>query len=316
MKSALPKNAFPAIVWTRQQKTSAQPEGGSLEQGQPLDPRTAPGPVTLSTSNLEGLAAFYHDRLGLSHVGREGGTLSLGVGRMELLRLVGEPGAVPAAGTTGLFHFALLLPSRAALARALRHLAENRTPLQGAADHAVSEAIYLADPDGNGIEIYHDKPREEWPYLDGKLRMTNDPLDLEALWEEGVAGTSTWKGLPAETHMGHVHLRVAEVEAAVTFYRDVIGLELTARMGSQAAFLSAGGYHHHIAVNTWGSLGAPPPPPGSAGLREFSLVMAGQAQIELVVAQARAAGVKVKRSSVDASLSDPSQNALRLVAMD
>ena len=285
-----------------------------MEAEPKLDPRTTPGPVTLATGSLASLAAFYHEQLGLSSIDREGDTLSLGVGKLELLRLVEKPGANPARGAPGLYHFALLLPSRAALARALRHLAESRTPLQGAAIHAVSEAIYLDDPEGNGIEIYHDRPREEWPYANGQLRMTTDPLDLETLWDEAAADPTPWKGLPAGTRMGHVHLRVADVEAAVGFYRDVVGLDVTARMGSQAAFLSAGGYHHHLAVNSWGSAGSPSAPEGAAGLVEFHLVLADQAEIEFVVARAREAGIECTRTRVDAVLHDPSGNAVRLVA--
>ena len=187
--------------------------------------------------------------------------------------LVEEPGARPGRGYTGLYHFALLLPARVELARWLAHAARTRIPLQGLSDHFVSEAIYLGDPDGHGIEIYADRPRERWEGIVAQ-RMTTLPMDVDDLFRElDDPATEPFEGLPAGTVMGHVHLRVAAIPETVAFYRDLLGFGLMAQLGNQAAFLSAGGYHHHLGANTWESAGAPPPPAGTAALRHATIVL-------------------------------------------
>ena len=193
------------------------------------------------------------------------------------------PGAQPAPGRTGLFHFALLLPDRRSLASWVAHAVRTRVRLAGASDHFVSEAIYLSDPDRHGIEIYADRPRELW---DGQVaeRMGTDPLDLDGLLGElGDPQTAPFDGQPVGTTMGHVHLQVSQIPPAVEFYRDLLGFGLMAEYGGQAAFLSAGGYHHHVGANTWRSGGAGPPEPGAAALRRFEIVLPDAAERDRLV---------------------------------
>jgi catechol 2,3-dioxygenase len=228
------------------------------------------GPVHLTVGHLARSLDYYRDAIGLEVLDERAGEASLGAGDSELLRLVEEPGAAPADGYTGLFHFALLVPERADLARWLAHAVNRRVPLTGASDHFVSEALYLRDPDHHGIEIYWDRPRATW---EGQVnRMGTWPLDLDGLLAEAQA---SFGGLPEGTTMGHVHLRVADVDETVAFYRDLLGFDLMTQLGPQAAFLSAGGYHHHIGANTWESAGAPPAPVGTAALRQFTVLVPG-----------------------------------------
>ena len=270
---------------------------------------TTVGPVSLTVGDLSRSLAFYTERLGFRVHAEADNSARLGAGGSDLLILVERKGARPAPGSTGLFHFAVLLPSREALAHSLARLVDTRTALQGASDHVVSEALYLADPEGNGIELYRDRPRAEWSWDDGMVRMATDPLDVETLLNEGRAMGSAWRGLPDATVMGHVHLRVASIAPAERFYCDLLGFELTARYGPRASFVSSGGYHHHIAFNTWGGVGAPPPPDGAAGLREFVVTLADREEVERVLQRMRAAGIPVDEGAV---VRDPSGNAVRL----
>jgi catechol 2,3-dioxygenase len=268
------------------------------------------GAVHLTVADLEGSLAFYRDAIGLELLARDGAQATLGAGATRLLELVEVPGAKPSPGRTGLFHFALLLPDRASLARWVAHAIRERVRLAGASDHYVSEAIYLSDPDRHGIEIYADRPRERW---EGQVaeRMGTDPLDLENLLAElDDPATAAFEGQPAGTTMGHVHLQVADVADSVRFYRD-LGFGLMAEYGGQAAFLSAGGYHHHVGVNTWRSGGAPPPPPGSAALRRFEVVLPDAAARDALAA---ATGAQPGDDPRGPSLRDPSQNELVLLA--
>ena len=230
------------------------------------------GRVDLSVSDLGRSLDYYTEAIGLTVLSQNGGEAILGAGSDELLRLVEEPGARPVTGFSGLFHFALLVPERVALARWLAHSVRERVQLTGASDHTVSEALYLRDPDRHGIEIYADRPREQWEGRVGRL-MGTAPLDLDDLLSTLPEGDVAFAGLPTGTRMGHVHLCVADVDASVGFYRDRLGLDLIAQLGPQAAFLSAGGYHHHLAVNTWESRGARAAPEGTARLLDFQLVL-------------------------------------------
>jgi catechol 2,3-dioxygenase len=229
------------------------------------------GPVELSVSDLERSLGYYRNAIGLDLLAVNGGDASLGAGGTELLRLVEEPGARPSHGYSGLFHFALLVPDRASLGQWLAHVARDRVALTGASDHTVSEALYLRDPDHHGIEIYADRPREQWEGRVGQL-MGSIPLDLEDLVAEA---DDDFDGLPDGTTMGHVHLSVADVDETTRFYRDRLGLDVTAQLGDQAVFLSAGGYHHHLGGNTWNSRGAGQAPPGMARLQSFTIVVPG-----------------------------------------
>ena len=221
-----------------------------------LPATTRMGAVHLTVADLARSLEFYRTSIGLELLGQAGERATLGLGEQRLLELVEVPGAQPAPGRTGLFHFALLLPDRRSLAAWLAHAMRERVRLAGASDHFVSEAIYLSDPDRHGIEIYADRPRSLW---EGKVaeRMGTDPLDLEGLLAElDDPATAPFETQPFGTTMGHVHLQVSQVARAIEFYRDVIGFDLMAEYGGQAAFLSAGGYHHHLGGNTWRSGGA------------------------------------------------------------
>jgi catechol 2,3-dioxygenase len=272
---------------------------------------TTMGPVELTVADLDRSLDFYRSALGLEVLERDDGTARVGAGERALVALVEEPGATPAPRSTGLFHFALLVPERVDLARWLAHAARERVQLQGLSDHFVSEAIYLADPDQHGIEVYADRPRERW---EGQVeRMTTLPLDVQGLLGElEDPETAPFDGLAAGTTMGHVHLQVGSVPEAVQFYRDVLGLDLMAMYGTQAAFLSAGGYHHHVGANTWNSLGAGPPPPGSAALRHATLVLPDGAERDRVAARVADAGGTPEEHGDDLLVRDPAGNALVL----
>lgn len=278
----------------------------------PIDPRTTIGPVALTVSDLDRSLRFYERDLGLVLHHREGPEASLGTEGADLLLLTEHRAARRVARTTGLYHFAILLPSRAALARALAHLLARDVPLQGASDHLVSEALYLADPDGNGIELYRDRPRGEWVYDRTGLRMTTEALDLGDLLAELEREPGPWRGLPAESTMGHIHLHVADLGAAEAFYAGVLGFDVVTRYGRSASFLSAGGYHHHIGINTWVGAGAPTPPPDAVGLREFVVRLPDRAALGAVIDRLRAAGVAVEDSPAGVRTRDPSANTLRL----
>ena len=277
-----------------------------------LPPSTTVGEVHLTVADLDRSLGFYRRALGLKVLDHVGGTATLGVDGRVLLVLVEERGARPARGHTGLYHFALLLPERVDLARWLAHAARERVALVGLSDHFVSEALYLSDPDGHGIEIYWDRPREIW---EGRVaeRMTTLPLDVDSLLGELRDHASMrFDGLPAGTVMGHVHLKVAQIPETVAFYRDVLGFGLMAQLGPYAAFLSAGGYHHHLGANTWESAGATPPPPGSASLRHATIVLPNEAARAGVLERLRAAGRGVEESGGGPLTRDPSGNALVL----
>jgi catechol 2,3-dioxygenase len=245
-----------------------------------IAPETTVGVVHLTVADLGRSLDWYRDAIGLEVLEQVDGEVRLGAGGAELLHLVEEPGASPADGYSGLFHFALLVPEREHLGAWLRHALEERVPLTGASDHFVSEALYLRDPDHHGIEIYADRPDAVWRAH--PERIGTWPLDVDDL--VGSAGGPATR-LPAGTRMGHVHLRVADVDDAIGFYRDRLGFDLIAQLGHQAGFLSAGGYHHHVGVNTWESQGRAQAPPGSARLLGFTIVVPDEAE------RARLAGV-------------------------
>jgi catechol 2,3-dioxygenase len=267
-----------------------------------LPPDTRMGAVHLSVAKLDRSIAYYESQIGLELRARENGRAVLGD---NLLVLTEWPGARPADGYAGLFHFALLVPQRRDLARWLGHAVRDEVQLTGLSDHYVSEAIYLRDPDGHGIEIYCDRPRSTW---EGEVatRLTTDPLDVRSLLSEDDGG---YEGLPTGTVMGHVHLRVADVPAAEAFYTELIGFDVMARYGAQATFLAAGGYHHHLGANTWESRGAAPAPEGTARLERFTIVLpSAQARDEI----AGRAGEVTELEDGTLGLLDPSGNPLAL----
>lgn len=276
-----------------------------------IHPDTSMGAVSLTVSDVERSRAFYERALGLRATERERGVVALGVdGEPPLIELRGNPAAPgldPRA--PGLFHLAILLPERRELAIALARLAQARIPLSGASDHLVSEALYLSDPDGNGIEIYRDRPVEEWQVRDGVLQMATLPLDLDSLIGELSAAAEVAPLAPADTRMGHVHLQVSDLDEAERFYSGVLGFEVSVRGYPGALFVSAGGYHHHLGLNTWHSAGSPPAAPGAIGLRSFEIVLPSPAELERVLARVRAAGIETEDRPDGSLVHDPSGNA-------
>ncbi len=296
----------------------------SPEDFAPIAASTRVGHVALVVADIERSIDYYTQAIGLRLHRRAGAVAALGAGEEDVVIVHEQPGARPAHGHTGLFHFALLLPDRPALARWLARALDVRLPLTGASDHLVSEAIYLQDPDGHGIEIYRDRPRAQWRWHEGAPAMDTLPLDLHGLLADaGPDGGREAEPalLPPGTRMGHVHLRVAEIPATEAFYRDVLGFSLTVRYGSQATFLAAGGYHHHIGANTWQSAGASPPPPGAAALTYATIVLPDAAERARVLARLATAGRQpvgaegLPPTVVDADgvlIVDPSGNRLLL----
>ena len=269
-----------------------------------LAPETRLGAVELTVTDLDRSLAFYERSLGLVTQRRGGNLAALGAGADELLVLVAEPDARPAGRHAGLYHVALLHPSRLELARAAARLALTRTPIDGASDHGISEAIYLPDPDGNGIELAADRPRDVWPNL---TRMAGGPapLDLESLL--GLLDEPPPPHADSGLSVGHVHLHVGDLEAARRFYCDVLGFDLMTRLPS-AIFVAAGGYHHHVGLNTWRGEGVPSAPDGVVGLRHFTLVLADDLELDAVRGRIAAAGV-----STDGPLArDPAGNRILL----
>jgi catechol 2,3-dioxygenase len=276
-----------------------------------IAPATRMGAVELSVADLDRTLDYWQRVVGLRVLDRHNGNASLGTDT-ELVRFVEEPGSRPADGHTGLYHVALLVPDRPSLARWLAHAARNQVHLEGLSDHDVSEAIYLRDPDRHGIEIYADRPRELWEGHVGE-RLTTLPLDVENLLAElADPATEPFDGLPDGTAMGHVHLRVADVDSTVAFYRDVLGMGLMAQLGAAAAFLSAGGYHHHIGGNTWESRGAAPAGPGFATLRLATIVLPDAAERDRVAARVADSGQEPQARPDGVLVRDPSGNLMLL----
>lgn len=278
-----------------------------------IAPATSIGEIQLTVANLDRSIQFYQDRLGFTLLSRENGQARLGTAAHGLITLLEKPGARPRPqrGMTGLYHFAVLLPDRQALARLLYQMAENEVNVQGAADHGVSEALYLADPDGNGIELYRDRRRAEWPVDDlGKLQMGTDELDVDDLVMELKDGIAPWTGLPDQTVIGHVHLHVRDLVEAEQFYTRVLGFQVMQRYGSGALFVSAGGYHHHIGMNTWAGAGAPPPPPDVAGLVWFEVRLPDAAALDALRDRIKAANIPTEDLEGGILVRDPSQNGI------
>jgi catechol 2,3-dioxygenase len=272
------------------------------------------GTVSLTVSDLPRVAAFYEQILGLRSVAQDDGRVLFRAADSATLVELRADSAAPARGprATGLFHLALLMPDRKRLAMARARLAANRWPLDGASDHLVSEALYLSDPENNGIEIYRDRPRSEWPQEDGSLAMATLPLDLENLLAELGDANSVDPEAPAGTTMGHVHLQVSDLERAEEFYVGVLGFEVTVRRYPGALFVSAGGYHHHLGLNTWHSAGSPPAPPGTAGLRSFEVVLPGGEELEKVLTRVRESGLDIEPETGGQLVRDPFGNGVLL----
>jgi catechol 2,3-dioxygenase len=281
-----------------------------------IDPATALGPVRLTVSDLDRSRAFYERAVGLRATELDDGTIGLGVpaGR-PLVELRGDS-AAPRLNrrAPGLYHLAILLPTRLDLAFALARLVQSQWPLDGASDHLVSEALYLSDPDGNGIEIYRDRPRTDWRYDDGQLQMSTLPLDLNDLVGELRGATELQAEVPSGTRIGHVHLQVADLREAEAFYHGVLGFDVVVRGYSSALFVSAGGYHHHIGLNTWHSAGAAPAPAGSVGLRSFTVELPDERELAAVTGRLETAGVATENAYGGVFARDPFTNGVLLTA--
>jgi len=274
-----------------------------------IAPATSVGAVHLSVADLDRSTDYYTRSIGLQLLDRGDDRAIFGAADTPLVVLSEQPAGRGVGRHTGLYHFALLLPERTDLARWLAHAARDRVPLVGLSDHFVSEALYLSDPDGHGIEIYWDRPRAGW---EGQVaRMTTLPLDVDGLLGELENPRSEpFDQMPGGTRMGHIHLKVSEIDRTIAFYRDLLGFALMAQLGAQAAFLSAGGYHHHIGSNTWESAGASPPPPGTAGLLHATIVVPDAAEQDRVLGRLDDTGQTPLETADGPMIEDPSGNRL------
>jgi catechol 2,3-dioxygenase len=272
------------------------------------------GAVRLNVADLDRAQRFYEQAIGLRGFDGAADLVRLGAdGRRAIVELVGRPDAPRRpSGATGLFHLAILVPSRAELARTLRRVTDAGWRLTGASDHLVSEALYHRDPEGNGIEIYRDRPREQWRYENEQLQMDTLPLDLDGVLGELDPVDTEPNGLPTGTRIGHVHLNVAELSASEDFYVGLLGFEVTVRGYPGALFFAAGGYHHHVGVNTWGGEGAAAPPPGSLGLSWFEIALPGAEPLEQTEQRLRAAGFETQGGGEGLRVADPSGNRILL----
>ncbi|MCL4560876.1 MAG: VOC family protein [Chloroflexi bacterium] len=291
----------------------------SVKPAAALPPATEVGAVTLKTARLEQQLEFYTQVIGLQPLHKEevAGQVVLGAGRRPIIVLQETPEAHrPPPNATGLYHAAILFPDRHALAVKMAQIETLRVPY-GYADHLVSEAFYLSDPEGNGLELYWDRPREAWVWEGQRVRMASEPIDLVGFFGELKEGEAAQSGPEAAvgTQLGHIHLRIANIELAEKFYHDLLGFDVTARWPG-ALFLSAGGYHHHLGMNTWESRGGKPPELLSTGLAEFSLALPDPAELDRLAQRLAASEVEVERDGGDALIRDPFQNQIRLIVKE
>ncbi len=273
------------------------------------------GPTHLVVADVDRAVAWYQAALGLRVHREDVGGAALGDGDETTVVLHEDAQARPAGRHAGLYHYALLYPSREALARAVVRLSAVRTPVHGASDHGTHEAIYLPDPDGNGIELAADRPREAWPGSEESefARGGPAPLDLEDLLAT-VAGEEPTTHVDTGLRTGHLHLHVGSIEDGLGFYRDVIGFDVQAQLPS-AVFVSAGGYHHHLGFNVWRGQGVPAAPPHVAGLGEWTLELPSDADVAEVRARAQAAGAPVQDRPGGFDVRDPWNTRLAVVMM-
>ena len=271
------------------------------------------GAVGLTVRDFDRLTAYYRDLLGLTVLEQSPQAVTLGVDGLALLVLTRRTDALPDdAREAGLYHTAFLMPTRADLARWILHVAKARVPVAGASDHDVSEAIYLDDPEGNGVEVYSDRPRERWRRDGGTIFQKTDPLDVDAILAEIDPATAVYTGAPGGLRVGHIHLRAGDIAKAEAFYGGALGLDVTRRRGG-ASFLSSGGYHHHVAVNTWHSDGAGARDGARAGLDWFALEIGDRATLDGVKERLAAAGVAIDAMPGGFAASDPWGTRIRFL---
>jgi catechol 2,3-dioxygenase len=287
-----------------------------------IHPATRMGVVHLTVADLEHQIAFYQRVIGLQQHWQEGSMAGLGTGGEDLLRLTEVKDARRYHRTTGIYHFALLLPDRRELARAIGRLYALRTT-NYPTDHILTKSTYLDDPEGNNIEIYTESPEDGTFGIvngeffarraDGRPSNGREPMDLEALFSHLAPDDPLDQPLPPTTKIGHVHLYVADLDASLDFYHHVLGFDnMGVSHAWRAGFVSAGGYHHHIGFNTWVGRGAPPPPPGALGLRFFTVVLPDQSELDRVLEQVRQAGIPIEKTEDGLLVRDPSQNGVML----
>ena len=287
-----------------------------------IHPKTMMGAISLTVVNLENQLKFYQQAMGFKLHWREGNKAGLGAGGKDLLLLTEEPGLKKYRGVTGLYHVAYVFPSKRELAIAMARLFAIKYP-NSPTDHILTKTTYLDDLEGNGIELYCESPEDgTWKFANGKYESYRtdgswsdgrEPLDVEALFKHLKDDDRLDAPIPPETRIGHVHLHVRDVDEAVDFYHGIIGFDVMGiakayRMG----FVSAGGYHHHIGLNTWQGEGAPPPPPDAVGLRYFTIDLPDQKTYDEVVARVDAAGIPSNQTEAGLLLHDPSQNGVIL----
>jgi catechol 2,3-dioxygenase len=294
--------------------TTSDPGYGIAPPGYRLPAATRLGAVRLQVADLDRSVPWYRRVLGLEPLNRSDGIVALGPpesGR-TLVELHERPGAnpVPRRGRLGLYHYALLLPDRPSLGRFLRHLTEIGERA-GMSDHLVSEALYLSDPDGLGIEVYADRPRTSWRQQDRQLVMATNPLEVDTVL--AAAGPERWTGMPATTVLGHVHLYVDDLDRAARFYHEGLGLDRVVWSYPGALFLSAGGYHHHLGTNTWAA-GAQPAGENDARMLEWEIVLPAAADVSAAAESLERVGANVRRENVSATATDPWGTQLRLKA--
>lgn len=263
------------------------------------------GTVGMTVRDLDRLTAYYRDMLGVTVQERTPQRAVLGAGGVPLLELIHRPDALPDdSREAGLYHTAFLMPTRADLARWILHASKHRVPITGASDHGVSEAIYLDDPEGNGVEVYSDRPRDEWRRDGAQILQKTDPLDVEAIVREVNPATAAYPAAPDGLRVGHIHLRVGNVAKAEAFYAGLLGLDVTRRRAG-ATFLSSGGYHHHVAVNVWHSDGAHARNPRRAGLDWFAMEINDAPAMDDLRKRLGAAGVKMDPIADGFAATDP-----------
>ena len=295
-----------------------------IDTGFVIHPATRIGHVHLRVADLKRQIEFYERVLGFSLHWRQERSAGLGAGGADLLRMSEDRDAQRTRGTTGLYHFALLIPTRRELARAIARLLSLRYP-NSPTDHLMTETTYLDDPEGNGIELYIDTPeRGRWDMSDdgfgavdaqGNPHSGREPLDVEALLRELQPGDSLEQTAPEGTRVGHVHLHVADVAKANRFYHDLLGFEIQGQSAAVGvSFVSAGGYHHHIGLNTWLGQSAPPAADGALGLRYFQVVLPDGSELKRLTNRLEQANLSVERNEDGVLVRDPSRNGVLLTA--
>jgi catechol 2,3-dioxygenase len=278
---------------------------------------TVLGLLKLKVSDLDRSVRFYREVVGFQVLSQEGQIARLtvdGKNAFLILEEIPNTAAVPRRSAAGLYHFAILVPTREQLGLSLRKLIESGIPV-GQGDHLVSEALYIADPDHNGIEIYRDRPRSEWRKdAVGNYIMASDPVDIEGLLQ--LAGDKPWTGLSAGTILGHIHLHVSELPESRAFYCDILGFDMAADASEMmgAYFISAGGYHHHIGMNIWAGIGAPQPPANSTGLAFYTIVLPSVVELERTLGRIKDAGISMIKQEGIWLVKDPSGIEIRLTS--